>query len=141
MGQLVVMAAARSEAEPLLNGLDENGFDAVFVRSGLGRLHRLGGLRIRESLPWAQYNLLGTCGSVAPFTEPYLIRAHKTAWMFLGKGMDLPGPLKGSSHPFLSHPSGVGQRPAVADRCLQSDHRERSRLPRWGGNCGYCRKI
>lgn len=77
----VVIAAAKFEVDPLVNGLQQRGHTPDTLLVGVGAIAAAKKSRqIAEQCRGRDVIFVGTCGSFANFSRVYLIRASEVSW-------------------------------------------------------------
>ncbi len=81
----LIISAVKFEVESLLKSLEQEQISYEYFELGVGPLHAAYKAKILKSLCYKRKVLyVGSCGSFAPFAQPYLIQAQKTLWMPTG---------------------------------------------------------
>lgn len=79
---VIIVAAVRFEAEPLLQKLELMGMKATFVEIGIGAINAArASEKLQTAVKGKDVILVGTCGTFGKFSEPLLVRACRTLWL------------------------------------------------------------
>lgn len=77
----ILIAAAKFELDPLSGALQERGHTPEVKLVGIGAINAAKKAKLLgEACRGRHVIFVGTCGSFAPFTRPYLVRAQDVLW-------------------------------------------------------------
>lgn len=103
---LLVIAAVKFEALPLLEELYKRNFSFDFFPVGIAPLNAAkSSEKLAETCQGRDVLYIGSCGSFAPFKKPYLVRATSTYWMPAGIRSGISD-IEASWYPKITFPQG-----------------------------------
>ena len=104
----MIISAVKFEADPVLSLLDNNHISYDFYEFGIGPINAAkSSVKLKESAAGKNTLYLGSAGSFASFSEPYLCRINQVYWLPTGErigqakymeGLHEPLMIKGSGH-------------------------------------------
>ncbi|MBM4250982.1 MAG: hypothetical protein FJ146_03350 [Deltaproteobacteria bacterium] len=103
--ELVVIAAAKFELDPLVSGLQEKGINPLTKLVGIGALNAAKRSRlVADACRGRHVVFVGTCGTFGSFSKMHLIRASEVLWLPTCERMQLSYTVKDTAPPIVLPP-------------------------------------
>ena len=103
---LVIIAAAKFELDPLTNALQEKGMNPTTKLIGIGSLNAAKRARqVAEACRGRNVIFVGTCGIFGAFNRVHLIRAQEVLWLPTCERLGLSYTVKDSAPPIVLPPA------------------------------------
>ncbi|MEN9834889.1 MAG: hypothetical protein RL011_1082 [Pseudomonadota bacterium] len=103
--ELVVIAAAKFELDPLVSALQEKGINPTTKLVGIGALNAAKRARlVADACRGRHVVFVGTCGTFGSFSKMHLIRATEVLWLPTCERMRLSYTVKDTAPPIVLPP-------------------------------------
>lgn len=103
---LILIAAAKFEVDPLLSSLQQKGYCPETHLTGVGAINAAKEAKTLSEVCRGKHAIfVGTCGVFVAFTKVKLVRVQKIKWIPTGERTGLSYPVKDCAPPILLPPS------------------------------------